>query len=237
MPFEIQGGVVVGRGGFVEDDPGGRQKRKTIFRAQCFQVRRQVALPERSDRQAASHGGDNSGYAGADIDDAVGSALFLQGFYSPSSENTAVVVDGNGQGVLFISQVNRFIKIQGGIKMAQQEKQLNEINALWATYEKCMPDVARAYNELPNAVYADGALSAKMKRLMAVVGALVHGCRACILYQTDEALAAGATAAEILEACAVAISLGGTMGAGETTRIVQFLDEKGLLEDLKKIND
>jgi alkylhydroperoxidase/carboxymuconolactone decarboxylase family protein YurZ len=49
-------------------------------------------------------------------------------------------------------------------------------------------------------------------------------------------LALGATAEEILEACAVAISLGGTMGAGDTTRVVQFLEEKGLLDELKKGN-
>jgi AhpD family alkylhydroperoxidase len=120
--------------------------------------------------------------------------------------------------------------------MAQQEKLLSEISQMWDIYEKCMPDVAHAYNELPMEVYKDGVLSGKMKRLMAIVGALVHGCKACILYQTEEALALGATAEEILEACAVAISLGGTMGAGETTRVVQFLQEKGLLEDLKKEN-
>ena len=118
--------------------------------------------------------------------------------------------------------------------MAQQEKLFSEISQMWDIYEKCMPDVARAYNELPMEVYKDGVLSGKMKRLMAVVGALVHGCEACILYQTEEALALGATAEEILEACAVAISLGGTMGAGETTRVVQFLQEKGLLEELEK---
>jgi hypothetical protein len=39
---------------------------------------------------------------------------------------------------------------------------------------------------------------------------------------------------EIREACAVAISLGGTMGAGEATRDVQLLAEKGLLNELKK---
>lgn len=68
-----------------------------------------------------------------------------------------------------------------------------------------------------------------MKRLMALTGALVHGCRACIIFQTDEALKACATAEEILEACSVAVTLGGTMGAGETTRVVDFFDEKGLL--------
>ena len=120
--------------------------------------------------------------------------------------------------------------------MAQQEKLSSEISELWDIYKKCMPAVARAYDELPMEVYKDGVLSGKIKRLMAVVGALVRGCEACILFQTEEALSLGATAEEILEVCAVAISLGGTMGAGETTRVVRFLEEKGLLEELKKSN-
>ena len=118
--------------------------------------------------------------------------------------------------------------------MAEQEKLHGEISQMWEIYKKCMPDVASAYNELPMEVYKDGALPGKIKRMMALTGALVHGCRACLLYQTEEALALGATAEEILEACAVAISLGGTMGAGETTRVVKLLEEKELLEDLKK---
>lgn len=94
-----------------------------------------------------------------------------------------------------------------------------------------MPDIARAYDELPTEVYKDGVLSGKIKRLMALTAALVKGCRACILYQTDLALDQGANLEEIFEACAVAISLGGTMAAGETTRVVQYLHEKGLVGD------
>jgi len=118
--------------------------------------------------------------------------------------------------------------------MAEQERLQGEIIQMWEIYKKCMPDVASAYDELPIEVYKDGALPGKIKRMMALTGALVHGCGACILYQTEEALALGATAEEILEACAVAISLGGTMGIGETTRVVKLLEEKELLEDLKK---
>lgn len=118
--------------------------------------------------------------------------------------------------------------------MARQEKLHGEIHQMWEIYKKCMPAVAIAYDELPMEVYKDGVLSGKIKRMMALTGALVHGCRACILFQTEEALALGATAEEILETCAVAISLGGTMGSGETTRVVQLLEEKGLLEELKK---
>ena len=83
--------------------------------------------------------------------------------------------------------------------MAQQEKLSSEISELWDIYKKCMPAIARAYDELPMQVYKDGVLSGKIKRLMAVVGALVRGCEACIVYQTEEALLSGATAAEILE--------------------------------------
>ena len=120
--------------------------------------------------------------------------------------------------------------------MAEQEKLHGEMSQMWEIYKKCMPGVASAYDELPKEVYKDGVLSGKIKRMMALTGALVHGCRACILYQTEEALTLGATVEEIMEACAVAISLGGTMGAGETTRAVQFLEEKKLLKELKKDN-
>jgi len=104
-----------------------------------------------------------------------------------------------------------------------------QIEEMWDLFRRQLPDVAHAYDQLPMAVYRDGALSGKNKRLMALTGALVHGCRACILFQTDKSLEAGATREEILEACSVAVSLGGTMGAGETTRVVQYLKEKDLL--------
>lgn len=105
-----------------------------------------------------------------------------------------------------------------------------EVQDLFNTYRKLMPEVGENYDALPQEVYKDGALSGKTKRLMALSGALVHGCRACIVFQTEHALNLGAKVEEILEACSVAISLGGTMAAGETTRVVHFLQEKGLIE-------
>ncbi len=115
--------------------------------------------------------------------------------------------------------------------MESQTKLHEQIGNTWDVYKKCLPGVAHAYDELPMEVYRDGALPGKIKRLMALTGALVHGCRACILFQIEESLAAGATVEEVLEACSVAVSLGGTMGAGETTRVVRFLQEKGLLPE------
>ena len=110
------------------------------------------------------------------------------------------------------------------------EKQLElrkSHTAQFEKYKELMPKIGQAYDLLPNEVFKDGKLNGKTKRLMALAGALVHGCTACILFQTEKALELGADADEILETCAVSISLGGTMSAGETTRVIQFLTELG----------
>jgi len=90
-------------------------------------------------------------------------------------------------------------------------------------------ELREVYEALPEEVYKDGVVSGKMKRMMALVGALVSGCRACILYQTDNALKLGASVEEIFEACAVAVSLGGSMASGEAARVVEYLKEVGEL--------
>lgn len=100
----------------------------------------------------------------------------------------------------------------------------------WGIYRQLMPEVAEVYDPLAQEVYKDGAVSGRHKRLMALVGGLVHGCRGCILYQTENALQQGATVEEIFESCAVAVSLGGTMASAETSRVVAYLRETGRLE-------
>ena len=78
------------------------------------------------------------------------------------------------------------------------------------------------------ATYASGALDAKTKRLMALCTALTHGCTGCILGQTDLALQQGATRAEILETCALAMSMGGTLAWSQIYKVMEYLQENGL---------
>lgn len=89
-----------------------------------------------------------------------------------------------------------------------------DISRLFIKYKQLNPDIALAYDALPMEIFKDGLLSGKTKRLMALTASVVAGCRACILYQTSQALELGATAEEIMETLGVAISLGGTMAAG-----------------------
>ncbi len=110
-----------------------------------------------------------------------------------------------------------------------QAELLEEVKGQWSKYKTLMPGLTKAYEDLPNQVYTDGAIRAKMKRLMAMTAATIHGCRACILYQAEAALALGASKDEILECIGVAVSLGGTMAEGQATRLIGYLEERGLL--------
>ena len=97
-------------------------------------------------------------------------------------------------------------------------------------YQNLLPNVGKAYEALTSEVYRNGALDSKTKRLMALSVALTHRCRGCILFQTEQALELGASVEEIIEACSVAIAVGGTMAGGETSRVIQFLTELGRIE-------
>jgi AhpD family alkylhydroperoxidase len=92
-----------------------------------------------------------------------------------------------------------------------------------------LPDVMGAVRNLSAEVYKDGALSSKVKRLMALTLALGAGCRNCILAQTKNALDKGATKEEIFEALSVVVSMRGTTGVAESLRVVQLLEELGNL--------
>lgn len=103
---------------------------------------------------------------------------------------------------------------------------VNRANA----YRASLPGVGEASVAHTAEVYKGGALSGKNKRLMALVGALVGGCEGCILFQSTQAMELGATVEEVLEAAAVAASLGGTMAESKITWLVGCLQERGVME-------
>ena len=69
--------------------------------------------------------------------------------------------------------------------------------------------VGGQFNVFLKHAFEDGALSAKNKRLMAMAAGIVRGCDWCIATHVKKALDAGATKEEILEACFIAIVMGG----------------------------
>jgi AhpD family alkylhydroperoxidase len=78
---------------------------------------------------------------------------------------------------------------------------------LAATRKRLAPEVHDAFTAFSERVFADGALPAKVKQLIAVAAAHITQCPYCIRGHTKAALRGGATAEEIMEAIWVAAEM------------------------------
>jgi len=107
----------------------------------------------------------------------------------------------------------------------------NEILAEFKNYKpklnQGMPEVMKHLDGLFQVSQADGALSAKEKVLIGLGIGLATHCEACILVHMEKALAAGASRAEILETCGVAIAMGGGPTMADVPLVLKYLEERG----------
>ncbi len=110
--------------------------------------------------------------------------------------------------------------------MDNQLDYYTETGELRAEFARGLPVMA-AYTTFRRGVYQDGALTLKNKRLIALACGLQSGCTRCIQGQTQDAIAAGATKDEVLEAVSVAVVMGGTAVSAETWRVVKVLQQLG----------
>jgi AhpD family alkylhydroperoxidase len=78
-----------------------------------------------------------------------------------------------------------------------------------AQFVKLDSKTYKAFLELEKVTFCDGALSKKMKELIAVGISAAVNCESCIQWHTEYALKAGATEKEVMEALEVAIEIGG----------------------------
>lgn len=110
--------------------------------------------------------------------------------------------------------------------MENQLEYYTETGKYRDSFDQALPVMA-AYTAFRKAVYQDGALSLKTKRLIALACGLQAGCTRCVQGQTKDAIAAGATKDEVLEAVSVAVVMGGTAVSAETWRVAKVLEELG----------
>ncbi len=111
--------------------------------------------------------------------------------------------------------------------MENQIEYYSETGKYRDKFDDALPSLMPSYSIFRKEVYRDGALSQKTKRIIALAAGLQAGCTRCIQGQTKDAVTAGATKAEILEAVAVAVVMGGTAVSAETWRVVKVLEEMG----------
>ncbi len=72
-----------------------------------------------------------------------------------------------------------------------------------------LPGPMTGFARLHKKAVEDGALTARIKELMALAVSIAVHCEGCIAYHVHDALAAGATRQELLETIGVAVMMGG----------------------------
>lgn len=75
-----------------------------------------------------------------------------------------------------------------------------------------IPGAMKGFGQLHVKSLEEGALSKKVKELMALAISITNPCAGCISYHVHDALKAGATHAEVLDAIGVAVMMGGGPG-------------------------
>jgi AhpD family alkylhydroperoxidase len=82
----------------------------------------------------------------------------------------------------------------------------------------------RAFIEMANAAFSDGALSKRVKELMAVAISVVVNCEHCMEWHVNAAASAGATYDEVLEAVEVGMEMGGGPATAHARFALEVMD-------------
>ena len=85
----------------------------------------------------------------------------------------------------------------------------DRLQALFGRLRHALPDEMAGFAKLHRSAVADRALPAKTRELIALGIAIAAHCEGCVAYHVHDALAAGATADEVLDAIGVAVMMGG----------------------------
>jgi AhpD family alkylhydroperoxidase len=106
----------------------------------------------------------------------------------------------------------------------------NDLQELVGNLSDGLPGPMKDFSRLHSSTVADGALSAKMKELIALGIAITVRCDGCIAYHIHDAIEAGAGREEILETIGVAVLMGGgpsmIYGAEALEALNQFEQEQ-----------
>lgn len=98
---------------------------------------------------------------------------------------------------------------------------------LAAERRKLAPDQLAAFEAFSRAAFTEGALSAKMKQIIAVAVAHVTQCPYCIKGHTKAAVRAGASPQELMEAIWVAAEMRAGGAYAHSNLMLATLDEAG----------
>ena len=114
------------------------------------------------------------------------------------------------------------ITIPGTISYPEQLERIKENMEILG---QGAPATMQAFSALHHAAAAPGALDFKTKELIALAIGVSLRCNGCIAFHTHDALRAGATREEVLDALGVAVLMGGGPSAIYATHVVEAIEQ------------
>lgn len=105
-----------------------------------------------------------------------------------------------------------------------------DLRAPYRELAQAIPDVMSGFNALHVAAMAEGALSMRMKELIALAISITRECDGCIAAHARGAARRGATVTEVTEMIGVAISMNGGPGTVWGPRALAAFHEYADLE-------
>jgi AhpD family alkylhydroperoxidase len=109
----------------------------------------------------------------------------------------------------------------------QVEEILKEFEIYYVKMRREIPETMDAFRALLSSVHKDGALSGKFKELICLAISVYAHCEACMVNHTKQAIEAGATKAEIMEACGAAVVMGGGPAAAQARLVMKSIEKWG----------
>lgn len=108
--------------------------------------------------------------------------------------------------------------------MADWKAILKEEKARGGVAAKAMSDTTTGFSALHKAAMADGAISARMKELIALSIAISRQCEGCIAVHAQACARAGASRDEVADAVSVAILMGGGPSYSYGAKAIEAFD-------------
>ena len=109
--------------------------------------------------------------------------------------------------------------------MENMQQNLDDVNKSIGFLSEKYPEYMNAFGNFMNVVEKDSALSKKTKEIISVALSVVKQCKYCIAFHVHNALKAGATKEELVEACFVASLMGGGPSLMYSQLVFQAIEE------------
>jgi AhpD family alkylhydroperoxidase len=115
--------------------------------------------------------------------------------------------------------VRREAECGKGVAVAKNYPEYHKhLESLIGQLGRRIPDTMTGFAEMHRHSVSDGALTARVKELIALAISIAVRCDGCIAYHVHDALKAGATDEEVCETIGVAVMMGGGPGSRSRSR-------------------